>query len=234
MGALPAAETLFSRPRYTSTHPRSSAQTSNMKLLTPALLALASMSSLVQSQAQNQARPLSSFTDSSANITFKLAIPDTTSAPFPLLMSIIAPIGISWAGFATGGCMLRSPLIVAWPKANGTGFVVTTRWAAHFHAPIPYLNTTLSLLPSSSVNATHWKADFICSQGCSDWWGGSIDPNYNNATFGYGASSRPISSPANVTGGIPFHNVVIGHFDFDLTKAKRGVGEWEGLVKGGL
>ena len=85
-------------------------------------LALAASASV---QAQSPA--LSSFTDASANLTFKLAIPEKASAPFPLLMSITAPISVSWAGFATGGCMLRSPLIVAW--ANKTNVVVSTRWA---------------------------------------------------------------------------------------------------------
>ena len=90
-----------------------------MKLLTLA-------TSLALATAQN----MSSFTDPTANLTFKLAIPaDKNSAPFPLLMSIAAPVGVSWAGFATGGCMLRSPLIVAW--VNGTGVVVTTRWATY-------------------------------------------------------------------------------------------------------
>ena len=93
-----------------------------MKLLSLAGLVLATA---VRVQAQNLT--MSSFTDKGADLTFKLAIPDKTSAPFPLLMSIIAPVGVSWSGFATGGCMLRSPLIVAW--ANGTGVAVTTRWA---------------------------------------------------------------------------------------------------------
>ncbi|KAK5659576.1 hypothetical protein OQA88_778 [Cercophora sp. LCS_1] len=200
-----------------------------MKLLQSIALALAVS---VNVQAQNTT--MASYTDASANLTFKLAIPDTTAAPFPLLMSIIAPIGISWAGFATGGCMLRSPLIVAW--VNGTGVVVTTRWATQFHPPTPYLNTTIAVLPTSTVNSTHWKADFICSAGCSDWWGGSIDANHNNATYGYAASSRPVSQPANITGPISFHNLVIDHFDMDMAKTKRGKADWDALTKapGGL
>ncbi|KAK4442583.1 hypothetical protein QBC34DRAFT_312817 [Podospora aff. communis PSN243] len=183
-------------------------------------------------QALAQDLTMSTFTDASANLTIKLAIPEVTAAPFPLLMSIAAPVGISWAGFATGGCMLRSPLVVAW--VNGSGVVVTTRWATQFHAPTPYLNTTISLLPSSRVNSTHWKADFICSSGCSDWYGGAIDANHNNATFGYAASSRPVAQPGNVTGPIGFHNVVIGHFDVDMGRVKRGAAAWDSLVKGGL
>lgn len=76
---------------------------------------------------QAQTPTLSSWSDTSIDVAFKLAIPEKTAAPFPIMMSITAPANVTWAAFATGACMLRSPLIVAWP--NGTGVVVTARWA---------------------------------------------------------------------------------------------------------
>jgi len=82
---------------------------------------------LVGSAVQAQNSTLSSWTDAVSGVTFKLAIPDKSAAPFPILMSFVAPINITWAAFATGACMLRSPLIVAWP--SGAGVVVTARWA---------------------------------------------------------------------------------------------------------
>lgn len=100
-----------------------------------------------------------------------------------------------------------------------------------FHAPTPYLNTTISTL-RSTVNATHWTAAVLCSAGCSDWYGGSIDPNYNNATFGYGASGGAVATPSSVNSSIHFHDLAIGHFDMDLTKAKNGKATWDELVKG--
>ena len=69
---------------------------------------------------------------------------------------------------------------------------------SQFHAPAPYLNTAISVFPTLTVNANHWKADFICSARCSDWWGSSIDPNNKNATFGYAASGRPIARRGNL------------------------------------
>jgi hypothetical protein len=74
---------------------------------------------------------------------------------------------------------------------------------------------------SSSVNATHWTATFLCSKGCSDWYGGSIDPSYNNGTFGYAASSQVPVAPGDASSAIKFHDLAIGHFDWDLTKAKN-------------
>ncbi len=98
-----------------------------------------------------------------------------------------------------------------------------------YHPPAPYANTTLAVFQTSSANATHWTANFVCSDGCSSWFGGSIDPNNNNATFGWGASSRPIESPSSPTSPIHFHDVAMGHFDMDLTKAKRT--NFDALVK---
>ncbi len=72
-------------------------------------------------------------------------------------------------------------------------------------------------------------ANFLCAEGCSAWYGGSIDPNNNNATFGWGASSRPIESPSNPNTSIHFHDIAMGHFDIDLTKAKRA--DFDTIVK---
>ncbi len=94
---------------------------------------------------------------------------------------------------------------------------------------MPYTKTTIAGYKSSSVNTTHWTATFLCSDGCSDWYGGAIDPNHNNATFGYGVSSRPVAQPANINSSISYHNVAKGHFDIDLTKAKRA--EFDALTK---
>jgi hypothetical protein len=67
------------------------------------------------------------FSDPGIELDISLALPNVSAAPFPLLVTFSAPLAVGWAGFATGGCMLRSPLIVAWP--NGTSVVSTTRWA---------------------------------------------------------------------------------------------------------
>jgi hypothetical protein len=67
------------------------------------------------------------WTEPTSNVTFKIAIPEAEAAPFDLALSIIAPVATGWAGFATGGCMLRSPLLVAWK--NGDGVTVSPRWA---------------------------------------------------------------------------------------------------------
>jgi hypothetical protein len=66
----------------------------------------------------------------------------------------------------------------------------------------------------------------LCAKGCSDWYGGAIDPTYNNATFGYAASGTVPAAPGDVKTPIRFHDLAIGHFDFDLTKARNEAGVW--------
>ncbi|KAJ9144134.1 hypothetical protein NKR23_g6036 [Pleurostoma richardsiae] len=182
------------------------------------------------STATAQNLSIAAWADASSGIAYKLAIPDVSSAPFPLLMSIVAPVDVTWAAFATGACMLRSPLVVAWP--SGTNVIVTARWATQYHPPLPYANTTLITYSTSSVNATHWTASFLCAKGCSNWYGGSIDPKNSNATFGYAASNRPVAVPASTNSSIPYHNIAKGHFDIDLTRAKNAIATFQAASKG--
>lgn len=62
-----------------------------------------------------------------SGVTYGVAVPDTAAAPFDMLLSIEAPVSAGWVGWAAGGCMLRSPILVAWPNGNGT--IVSSRWA---------------------------------------------------------------------------------------------------------
>lgn len=94
-----------------------------------------------------------------------------------------------------------------------------------------YTNTSISVFKTSAANSTHWTADFICWDGCSDWYGGSIDPQNSNATFGYAASSHPVANKGNANSSIPFHDLARAHFDFDLTKAKRSAADFDTLIK---
>ncbi len=62
------------------------------------------------------------------DVTFRIAISDQAkAAPFDVLVSIVAPKAIGWAGIAWGGVMAKNPLTVGW--ANGDKTVVSSRWA---------------------------------------------------------------------------------------------------------
>lgn len=70
----------------------------------------------------------SEFSTPSSNIIYRIAIPDVASAPFDILLQIIAPVSTTgWAGLAWGGSMTKNPLSIAW--ASGSTAVASSRWA---------------------------------------------------------------------------------------------------------
>ena len=61
-------------------------------------------------------------------IAFRIAIPeDATPGDFDVLLQIVAPKTVGWAGIAWGGVMTNNPLTVGW--ANGETTVVSSRSA---------------------------------------------------------------------------------------------------------
>lgn len=68
------------------------------------------------------------FTEEASGVTWGVAIPDVAAAPYDILLSISAPATAGWVGWASGGCMLRSPLVVAWADGKG-GVTAGARWA---------------------------------------------------------------------------------------------------------
>lgn len=86
------------------------------------LLHVASALSLASAAAS---QTLLQYHAAASNVTYGIAIPDSPQ-PFDVLLQIVAPITVGWAGFALGGDMLRDPLVVAW--ANGNTAVVSPRY----------------------------------------------------------------------------------------------------------
>src|SRR6187402_1935065 len=95
---------------------------------------------------------------------------------------------------------------------------------SEYHPPTFYNGTTVSVLKTSSVNATHWTANLLCA-GCSSWVGGSVKSS-GSATFGFGVSNRPVTNPASVDSSFPFHNVGKGHFEVNITDARNSQTEF--------
>lgn len=61
-------------------------------------------------------------------IAYRIAIPDTaTRGDFDVLLQIVAPRTVGWAGIAWGGTMVNNPLLVGW--ANGDTTVASSRRA---------------------------------------------------------------------------------------------------------
>src|SRR3569833_4738235 len=90
--------------------------------------AVATLLTLATGIAHGQSTGLSSWTEPTSGVVYKLAIPDKSSAPFPILMSIVAPANITYAAWAAGGCLLRSFLLVVLFGVFGVGVVVCLLW----------------------------------------------------------------------------------------------------------
>lgn len=62
-------------------------------------------------------------------ISYRLAIPDSAAAgsPYDVVIQVVAPLAVGWAGLAFGGSMVRNPLAVGW--ASGSTAVVSSRFA---------------------------------------------------------------------------------------------------------
>lgn len=65
---------------------------------------------------------------SASNATYRVAIPDVDAAPFDILLQIVAPKSVGWAGVAWGGHMAQNPLTLGWANGNAST-VVSSRWA---------------------------------------------------------------------------------------------------------
>lgn len=65
----------------------------------------------------------------STNIIYRIAVPANVASnqPYDVVLQVIAPISLGWAGLAWGGSMIRNPLTVSYP--NGQKPTVSSRWA---------------------------------------------------------------------------------------------------------
>ncbi|KAI0701652.1 hypothetical protein C8Q76DRAFT_825169 [Earliella scabrosa] len=131
-------------------------------------------------------------TDPAYGVTYGIVLPQGTASQ-EFIGEIVAPKSAAWIGWSLGGAMIGNILIVAWP--NGNEIVASTRMATGYTLPPLYSGPVLTTLPSSTVNATHWKYVFRC-QNCTTWPNGGIDPT-QGGVFAWAYSSTPVDTPAN-------------------------------------
>ncbi|ELQ44708.1 hypothetical protein OOU_Y34scaffold00062g5 [Pyricularia oryzae Y34] len=64
-------------------------------------------------------------------IAFRVAIPDTAAqgTNFDMLLQIVAPKTVGWAGIAWAGRMVNNPLTIAYSD-GGSSVTVSSRWAS--------------------------------------------------------------------------------------------------------
>ncbi|RDX41638.1 cellobiose dehydrogenase [Lentinus brumalis] len=126
-------------------------------------------------------------------VNYGIVLPSASSST-EFIGEIVAPIDAKWIGWALGGAMIGDLLIVAWP--NGNKIVASTRYATGYTQPDAYAGPTLTTLPSSGVNSTHWKFVFRC-QNCTSWeGGGGIDPT-GTGVFAWAYSNVAVDDPSD-------------------------------------
>ncbi|KAJ2927968.1 hypothetical protein H1R20_g9137, partial [Candolleomyces eurysporus] len=151
-------------------------------------------------------------TDPVHGVTYGYVFPplDTDSDEF--IGEIVAPIESKWVGASPRGGMLNNLLLVAWP--NGDSIVASTRLATILEGPV------LTTLPSSKVNATHWKWVYRC-QHCVSWEtaDGTVSlPIDSSGAAAWAWSDVEVAEPANPASSFSQHKD-FGFFGVDWSEA---------------
>ncbi|KAM7213232.1 cellobiose dehydrogenase [Rhypophila decipiens] len=163
---------------------------------------------------------------SPGGVSYRIAIPDTAKAgDFDVLLQIVAPQSVGWAGLAWGGVMVNNPLAVAW--ANGQSSVVTSRSAASRTYPTAYAGATYTVLPGSVSNTTHWTLNALV-KGVSSFGTTKLNPNSTAVSLAYAQSASKPNTPADPNSRFGIHNSR-GKWSHDFAAAK--VADWATLVQ---
>ncbi|THH28872.1 hypothetical protein EUX98_g5306 [Antrodiella citrinella] len=156
-------------------------------------------------------------TDPVHDVTYGLIFPPLVSSgpqSTEFIGEFITPIAAEWLGFSMGGAMLDNLLLVAWP--NGNDIIASTRYATDYVQPTEYDGPTITTLPSSLVNSTHWKWVFRC-QNCTSWSGGGIDTT-SGAALAWAFSSVGVDDPSDPESTFQEHTD-FGFFGMDFSTA---------------
>ncbi|OIW24980.1 CBD9-like protein [Coniochaeta ligniaria NRRL 30616] len=139
------------------------------------------------------------------SLTFRIALPNPTSAsePYNVVLQVVAPKDVGWAGLAWGGGMLNDPLTVVW--ANGNSVVLSSRYTSSRVVPQPYTGAAYQLFRTGTKqNGTHFQLTAKCT-GCTTFNGRRLSTTgTNKLAFAYSAG-RP-SDPGSNSSSFPFHD----------------------------
>ena len=142
-------------------------------------------------------------------LTYRIATPSppTPGQPYDVVLQVVAPNDVGWAGLAWGGRMTNGPLTVAWQ--NGNTVTVGTRFTTQHSFPQPYADASVQVFKTGTkVNGTHWQFTALC-KGCTQWTQSSgrlttLNPNGGN-TFAFAYSPNKPSNPSSNTSSFPVH-----------------------------
>nr|BAD36748.1 cellobiose dehydrogenase [Irpex lacteus] len=162
-------------------------------------------------------------TDAETQVTYGVTFPPLATSgaqSTEFIGEVVAPVAAKWVGIALAGAMLQDLLLVAWPNAGK--IVSSTRIASDYVQPTAYTGAaTLTTLPETTVNATHWKWVFRC-QGCTSWTSpsgstGSISVD-GSGVLAWAYSSVGVDDPTDPESTFQEHTS-FGFFGIDYSQA---------------
>ncbi|KAJ6504248.1 cellobiose dehydrogenase [Mycena vitilis] len=171
-------------------------------------------------------------TDPAHLVTYGYVFPPLATSganPTEYIGTIVSPLVNQWNGFALSGSMIDSLLVAAWP--NNGKIVFTTRYATSNVLPDVYTGPTITTLPTSYVNATHWKWVFRC-QNCTSWTGGSIDVSSSASVPAWCSSTIAVDNPAD-PGTTMVQHTDFGFYFFPFAEAHVSASVYNNWAAGG-
>lgn len=162
-------------------------------------------------------------------IAYRIAVPPNvvSGQAYDVVLQVVAPRDVGWAGMAWGSGMLGCPLIVSW--AYGQSVTITSRWATYVFIrhrmcittpniysllsytsshtlPDAYPGALYEILKTGTrVNGTHWQLTAKCS-GCTQFGSKTLNPTQSH-TLAMAYSSQAPSNPSSNTSTFSVHTV---------------------------
>ncbi|KAK0463351.1 hypothetical protein IW261DRAFT_1625625 [Armillaria novae-zelandiae] len=167
-------------------------------------------------------------TDPVHGVTFGYVFPPLEAGATEFIGEIVAPIATEWSGVSPGGAMITNLLLVAW--ADGEDVVGSARWATDYVQPLAMEGPILTDLPSTKVNATHWKWVYRC-ENCTVWANGGLD----TGSFGAPAwvfSDIPVDDPSDPESTFEEHTD-FGFYGLDFSASHASASDYANWVAGG-
>ncbi|KAK0616158.1 hypothetical protein B0T14DRAFT_538225 [Immersiella caudata] len=161
--------------------------------------------------------------DNGKGIIFRTAVPEaaTSGTAFDVVMQMVVPNEVGWAGLGWGGGMPQNPLLVVFRNSNNQGVLASSRWANGHTTPNAYTGATYTVYKTGTkVNSTHWQVTAKCT-GCATWTQRDgkkvyLNPKGNNR-FGWAYSLKKPTNPNSATSAIPIHDLG-QYFTMDVGK----------------
>ncbi|KAK3396959.1 hypothetical protein B0T20DRAFT_355910 [Sordaria brevicollis] len=150
-------------------------------------------------------------------IAYRFAIPENaTAGNFDVLLQIVAPKTVGWAGLAWGGVMVNNPLLVAWPYQSSV--IASSRKASARTYPQVSTDVSYKILAGSGANSTHWTLNAL-AKGASAWGTTKLDPKSSAVPFAYAQSASPPTNPSDAASRFGIHQSR-GKWSHDLASGR--------------